>query len=88
MRHLLLLVGLGAMILAGCEAGVLVNNQPEREPNWQTSSPQAAPTAAEPETASGTVSADETGRVRSEPTTRPADQRIETQDITIESYSE
>ena len=84
MRQILLLVGLGAMVLAGCEAGVLVNNRPEREPNWEA---QSTPTPAEPETASGTIAADETGQVESSATTQPADQRIETQDVKIESYS-
>ena len=82
-----LLVCVSAMLAAGCETGVLVNNRPEREPDWETSSPQGAPTAAEPETASGTLSADQTGRVENTPATQPADQRLETQDVTIESYS-
>lgn len=82
-----LLVSVGALLIAGCESAVLVNNRPEREPNWEAASPEAAPTAAEPETASGTVSADESGRVEEAPTTQPADQRVETQDVTIESHS-
>lgn len=83
----ILLVSVGAMLVVGCESAVLVNNRPEREPNWETASPQAAPTVAEPETASGTVSADETGRFEAAPATQPSDQRIETQDVTIESQS-
>ena len=98
MRQFLMLAALGAMALAGCEAGVLVNNRPERETNWEAQErQQSAPTMAEPETASGTIQADEAGRIEAAPTTQPsgstsagpadADQRLETQDVKIESQS-
>ena len=80
-----MLVSLGAMAVAGCESAVLVNNRPEREPNWEQ---RSTPTAAEPETASGTVAADESGGVDVAATTRPsADQTVKTKDVRIESQS-
>ena len=94
MRQVLMLAALGAMALAGCEAGVLVNNRPERERDWENQPTQSTPTSAEPETASGTIEADESGRVSAASTTQPsaaqpaaADQRLETQDVKIESHS-
>ena len=70
--------------LMGCESAVLVNNRPEREPDYNAPAAQQ-----QPETASATTPPDNANgaQTASDRQNADADQTVETKDIRIESQS-
>jgi hypothetical protein len=72
-------------LLVGCESAVLVNNRPEREPDWN-----APATPTEPRQARSEIGPDaefERAQTTAAPSTQPADQTIETKNTRVESNS-
>jgi hypothetical protein len=80
MKKFVALLAVGMMV--GCESAVLVNNRPEREQDWNATTP------SQPRTASADASANmDVEGAQTAATTQPADQTVETRDTRIESHS-
>ena len=74
-------IGLTVLALVGCESAVLVNNRPDRAPADANLDNQS-------QTASATIERSDDEQAQAAAATQPADQRVNTKNVQIESQSD